>query len=177
MPSQYSFHQNCACLWFGGGILRCTAVQRHKEIVIMHVERIDQVPRVEGSDCQVTVQLVLFFPKTKDIASIDVGRHPESNHEYRGKRKGRGWISGIQLWSLVSMARTATRLLPRLLRKSHHSPHQLNRRLVLNCSTTGLKSCRPAEKIGIEAALQSEAIVPFYSLIFLISARHSALPD
>ena len=53
-------------------MLRCTAVQRHKEIVIMHVERIDQVPRVEGSDCQVTVPLVLFFPRTKDIAFTDV---------------------------------------------------------------------------------------------------------
>ena len=37
----------------------------------MHVVRIGQVPRVEGSDCQVTVPLVLFLPKLKDIAFIN----------------------------------------------------------------------------------------------------------
>lgn len=63
-------------------MLRCTAIQRHKEIVIMHVERIDQVPRVEGSDCQVTVPLVLFFPRTKAIIFTDVEWLPKSTHGY-----------------------------------------------------------------------------------------------
>ena len=53
-------------------MLRCTTVQTHKEIVIVHVERMDQVPRVKGSDCQVTVPLVLFFPRTKAIVFTDV---------------------------------------------------------------------------------------------------------
>lgn len=63
-------------------MLRCTAVQRHKEIVIMHVERIDQVPRVEGSDCQVTVSFVLFFPNSEDIAFTDLELHANSIHGY-----------------------------------------------------------------------------------------------